>query len=305
MTKQSALLAVALTTLVACSSGCTGRVGAGPTADPTAVTKLREAIESGSSGGGDAAEAAASPSGTGWGSLKGRFVFDGTAPELKAIESARAVKECGDGGHVPLDRSLIVDPQSKGIANVVVYARKVSRIKDELKEPPKTPLVFDQKECEFLSPVAVAQVNQEVLVKNSDPFGHNTNITGTGYNPVIPAGGSSVFKPSSETAMPVGVTCSIHPFMKAYMLFRANPYSAISGADGSFEIKDLPAGEEVELQVWHAHGVGTGGGLSLKDPALTKAVKWDAKGRFRIKLGENENKDLSTIVVPAAALAGG
>jgi hypothetical protein len=46
------------------------------------------------------------------------------------------------------------------------------------------------------------------------------------------------------------VTCNIHPWMKAWLLVRPNPYAAVSKADGTFEIPGVPVGE-VELQFWH------------------------------------------------------
>ena len=38
--------------------------------------------------------------------------------------------------------------------------------------------------------------------------------------------------------------------MKSWLLVRPNPYAAVSKADGTFEIKDVPVGE-LELQFWH------------------------------------------------------
>jgi hypothetical protein len=193
------------------------------------------------------------------------------------------------------DRSLLVDPSSKGLANVVVFVRKSSRVKDPV---PETPIVFDQKNCEFLAPVFAARVGQPVDVRNSDPIGHNTNVAGSSFNQLIPAGGSTVYKPDAETGMPTMVTCNIHPWMKAYMVFRKDGYVAVSAADGSFTIPDLPAGEVLEFQVWHERSTGANGALGLAQPEL----KWTPKGRFQLKLEENEVKDLGTLEVPASAI---
>ena len=38
--------------------------------------------------------------------------------------------------------------------------------------------------------------------------------------------------------------------MKARLLVRPDPYFAVSDKDGNFEIKNLPAGTELEFQVW-------------------------------------------------------
>ena len=89
---------------------------------------------------------------------------------------------------------------------------------------------------------------------------------------------------------PQAATCSIHPWMKAYIIARDDPYFAVTGADGSFEIKNLPAGEDVEFQVWHE---GAPAGLEAK-------AGW-GKGRFKLKLPADGEQDLGTIEVPATA----
>jgi hypothetical protein len=162
----------------------------------------------------------------------------------------------------------------------------------------ETPVVFDQKQCEFLSPVFAARVGQPVDVRNSDPIGHNTNIAGTAFNQLIPAGQGTVYKPESETGMPTMVTCNIHPWMKAYAVFRKDGYVAVTANDGSFTIPDLPAGETIELQVWHERSTGPNGALGLDKPEL----KWTPKGRFQIKIEPEEIKDLGTLEVPASAI---
>jgi hypothetical protein len=261
-----------------------------PAADGAAAEKLRETLRAASGGG----PAAAAVTGSGWAALKGRFVFAGTPGAAKALVADKDTEVCGKSAKL-FDRSLLVDPSSKGLANVVVFARKTSRVKDPAAEQP---LVFDQKNCEFLAPVFAARVGQSIEVKNSDPVGHNTNISGSDFNQLIPAGGSLPYKPKAETGMPTMVTCNVHPWMKAYMVFRKDGYVAVSAADGSFAIPDLPAGEVLEFQVWHERSTGPNGALGLEKPEL----KWTPKGRFQLKLEENEVKDLGTLEVPASAI---
>jgi hypothetical protein len=73
---------------------------------------------------------------------------------------------------------------------------------------------------------------------------------------------------------------------------------AVSGADGSFTIPDLPAGETIEFQVWHERASGANGSLGLDNAAL----KWTPKGRFQLRLEPDEIKDLGTLEVPVNAL---
>ena len=287
-------LAAIVVGCVVASVGCApGRVTA-PGADAEAAGKIRATLVSASSASGDSAADAAS-TGTGWGTLRGRFVFAGTPPQAKPLVVDKDTEVCSMGGMKLLDRSVLVDPSSKGLANVVVFARKTSRVKTAAAE---SPLVFDQKNCEFLAPVFAARVGQQVDVHNSDPIGHNTNIAGSSFNQLIPAGQGTAYKPDSETGMPTMVTCNIHPWMKAYAVFRKDGYVAVSAADGSFSIADLPAGEVIEFQVWHERSGGPNGAVGLEKPDL----KWTPKGRFQIKLEDDEVKDLGTLEIPASAI---
>lgn len=281
--------------VLAAAGGCAPPRVAAPEPDAEAARRLRATFVSASESSATADEAAAT--GTGWAALKGRFTFAGTPAAPKALIVDKDTEVCGRGGMKLYDRSLLVDPSSRGLANVVVFARKTSRVKDPV---PTEPAVFDQKDCEFLTPVFAARVGQPVDVRNSDPIGHNTNIAGTAFNQLIPANAATVYKPDSETGLPTMVTCNIHPWMKAYAMFRKDGYVAVSAADGSFEIRDLPAGETIEFQVWHERSAGPSGALGLAQPAL----KWTPKGRFQVRLEEGEIRDLGTLEVPAGALGG-
>jgi hypothetical protein len=79
--------------------------------------------------------------------------------------------------------------------------------------------------------------------------------------------------------------------MKAWVVVRPNPYAAVSKADGSFEIKNVPAGE-VELQLWHEKA-GYIGEITVGG----KAEKI-AKGRKKLKVASGDN-DLGTVVLDA------
>lgn len=274
-------------------AGCRPARVSVPAADVEAAGKLRGALVSAPAAGGQADVAAAT--GTGWATLKGRFTYAGSVGEPKPLIVDKDTEVCSKGGMKLFDRSLLVDPSSKGLANVVVFARKTTRVKNPV---PDTPLVFDQKNCEFLSPVFAARVGQPVDVRNSDPIGHNTNIAGSSFNQLIPAGAGTVYKPDSETGMPTMVTCNIHPWMKAYCVFRKDGYVAVTAADGTFTIPDLPAGELLEFQVWHERSSGPSGAIGLSKPEL----KWTPKGRFQIRLDPDDVKDLGTLEVPAGAL---
>ena len=44
--------------------------------------------------------------------------------------------------------------------------------------------------------------------------------------------------------------CDVHPWMSAYVGVMSNPFYGVTGDDGAFAIKGLPAGE-YEIAAWH------------------------------------------------------
>src|SRR3954470_3120614 len=251
--------------------GCNQRVDLGPVADVASAKTIRDAFASKQAAVGE--KAAVKSTGTGWATLRGQFVYDGTPPEMAPYSVTKEAEICAPGGKAPLQETLVVDSGTKGIKNVVVYLRDASRV-HESAAAKKDTIVFDQKECKFLTHVAAVTVGETVSIKNSDPIGHNTNIVGTGFNPTVPASGAVPYPVQKEVSVPNQVKCGIHPWMTAYMLQRKDGYFAVTDAQGNFEIPNVPAGEQLVFQVWHESGTAAGSGLIGTTPDA-KDVKWD------------------------------
>jgi hypothetical protein len=256
-----------------------------PAPDAEVVAMIR------AGGGGAATAETAAASGTGWATLKGQFVLDGDPPELASISTGgKDLAVCGN--QIP-NQTLVVDPATKGIANVVVFARKASRIfKPEGGDVPGKP-VYDQKNCIFLTHVLATRVEDPLLIKNSDSILHNTNLSPTGnpaFNQSLPPHADATYMFKKQLSLPDPVVCNIHPWMKGYILARDDPYFAVTAKDGTFEIKNLPAGEDLEFQVWQE-----------KVPTGLTAAPLVSRGRFKLKLEPDETKDVGTISVPASA----
>ena len=266
MLKRSLWRPVALAVVAAAVVGCTAEPIYLPEANEARVAEIR----GGAAADGDAA-ADAAPAGEGWGTLKGQFVINGAAPQLPGLPTGgKDSPTCA--ASIP-DDSLVVDSASGGIANVVIFLRKASRVHPDGIEPPEDPLLFDQKECRFLTHVMPVQVGRLIEIKNSDPISHNTNISppgDTAINPLLSAGTVGNYTFGRRQNSPVAVSCNVHPWMKAYIIPREDPYLAVTATDGTFEIANLPAGEPLEFEVWHERT----GGLEAKSD-------WK-KGRFKI-----------------------
>jgi hypothetical protein len=277
-------------------TGCNQQPPSGPRANLANVETYRRAITAASEDGDTAAQPVST--GTGWATVRGQFVYDGTPPARLPYRVDKEHNICTNGGRAPLQETLVVDDATKGIKNVAIYLRNAPRV-HESAAAKTDPLVFDQKVCVFLTHVLGASVGQTIEIKNSDPTGHNTNILGSGFNQSIPEGATSPYKPLKEGAVPMKVVCNIHPWMVAYILARKDAYFAVTDDQGNFEIANVPAGEEIELQVWHESGAGGSNGLVGTTPDAPE-LKWAKNGRITVTLQPDEVKEIKVIVPPGA-----
>lgn len=193
------------------------------------------------------------------GSFSGQVVLDGAIPKLdfattdKDPKAAPELKQCGIT-QVPNEK-LVVDPKTKGIANVAVYLQKApAGMPAEYKKSKKPTVDFDQKGTQFLPHMLVVRTDQTVKVLSDDPMGHNTHtnpIRSSPFNSAIKAKervGVPVTIKTPER-LPVNVKCDIHPWMTAWWVVVDHPYVAITDAEGKFKIENLPPGEH-KFTVW-------------------------------------------------------
>ncbi len=220
-----------------------------------------------------------------WADLTGRFVLDGAAPAQKKINPDKDQAVCGK---MPLyDESLVVD-SSGGIANVVIYvSTKKVKVHPDYAAEDSARVKCDNKDCRFEPHITAMWLTQTLVFTNSDPVGHNSNLTpllNPAFNQLIPTGGEADYKFSKAERVPVKVACNVHSWMSGYVVVRDNPYIAISAADGTFTLKNLPAGEMLEFQVWQ------------EKSGYVETAKWK-KGRFEMKVAAG-GSDLGEIKLP-------
>jgi hypothetical protein len=282
------------------TAGCERPQIHGAAASEKLVEEFRKTLSAGATA--ETTGGAEAVTGTGWARLEGTFVFaeGATIPVNKPLDINKDPAICKPGGAEVSSGTLVIDPASRGIKNVVLFLRKASREHESLTGKTGT-VLFDQEKCLFLSHVLPIRLGTTLDIKNSDPIAHNTNYSRSGmrgapFNGTIPDGKSVAFEPTAEENQPVDVSCSIHPWMKAYILPRANGYFAVTDSNGKFKIENLPAGEELEFQVWHESASGTAGALVATAPN----IKWAKSGRFTVKLTENGTVTLP-VSVPASS----
>jgi Polysaccharide lyase family 4, domain II len=193
----------------------------------------------------------------GVGTLKGKVVFVGTAPTLQPlITKGQNIKDEVCARETIPDQKLVVD-SSGGVANVVIFLAKAPA-GAAVPPPPTEAADFDNKGCHFIPHVLLMRVGQPVKILNDDfPLQHNTHTLPqrtAGFNSTIPKEGKefSYGRPEPE---PCEVKCDIHAWMHGWHFPLDHPYAAVTGPNGEFEIKNLPAGEH-SFRVWAEGAVG-------------------------------------------------
>ena len=226
-----------------------------------------------------------------WGTLKGQFLDTATVPAPKKLDITMDQAVCTKDN--PVDESIVVG-KNGGLANVVVMLKpklgeKVAVNEDLLKALPAE-VTLDNHGCRFQPHVVGLTTGQKLVLKNSDPMPHNSKVdpfANASSNPLIPAGQSTEQKFNVTENLPVPVSCSIHGWMKGWIVVRDNPYFAISDADGKFEIKDIPTGE-FDFVLWQEKGG------YLKEIELGGKKLTLEKGKLKQKIAAGAN-DLGEI----------
>jgi hypothetical protein len=118
--------------------------------------------------------------------FKGRVTVKGSISEPPPITPQKDA-HCIGLGTVP-DASLVLGKEN-GLGNVFVWLRKLPAGAD-VPPPPKEPASLDNNNCVFQPHAFVLRLGQPLLIKNSDPTGHNTHtspLRNTAFNQLIPA----------------------------------------------------------------------------------------------------------------------
>ena len=113
---------------------------------------------------------------------------------------------------------------------------------------------MDQRNMRFIPHAVAIQVGTIVDFPNSDRLAHNVfSISKTKrFNlGLYPAGHTRSLRFDKPGV--VEVLCDVHLEMSAYIVVLENPYFALTGTDGKYEIQDVPVGSRT-VWCWSAKG---------------------------------------------------
>lgn len=146
--------------------------------------------------------------------------------------------------------------------------------------------------CRFEPHIVLLHTSQKLVIENTDAIGHNSHglvFANTGFDELIPAGGTFRRNFPKEEPRPLLVGCHIHDWMSGYLSVRDNPYFGISNAKGELTIPHIPDGKHTFV-IWQEK-------KGLVDRGTQDGKRFDWKlGRIEVMIAGDT--DLGTFEIP-------
>jgi len=182
--------------------------------------------------------------------IEGKVAFVGAKPARTPV-SMDATPQCSrQHSSPPLSEVAIVNDNGT-LKNVFVYVK--AGLPNQTWPAPKGPVTIDQSGCMYKPHVTGVMVGQNVEFLNNDPTNHNVHplpMVNREWNQSQAPKGDPIIRTFDKEEIMVPIKCNLHPWMRVYVGVVSHPFFAVSGDDGAFAIKGLPAGEYT-LEAWH------------------------------------------------------
>lgn len=227
------------------------------------------------------------------GTITGKVNFQGTQPKFPPI-LMDADTVCASLHKTKVYPEAVVANDNGTLRNVFVYVK--TGLEGKFFAVPDEPVVLDQKGCMYVPHVVGIQARQNLKVVTSDHTTHNIHPlpnVNPGWNVSQPPGADAIIRSFRRPEVSIPVKCNQHPWMRAYIHVLSHPFYAVSGPDGSFEIKGLPPGKYDIEAVHEQYG------------AMTQQVTVPAKGSAPVEFAykaQQAYKSSSLETLPALVL---
>ncbi len=183
------------------------------------------------------------------GDVTGKVSFQGTPPKAARL-MMNADPVCMRQHKEPMYSEEVVVNKNGTLKNVLVYVKE--GLGNKKFDVPTQKIVFDQKGCTYHPHVLGIQTGQELEVVNNDPTLHNVHSLSklnSQFNVAQPKQGMKLSKKFDKPET-FRVKCEVHTWMGAYIGVFSHPFFAVTGDDGTFSLKQLPAGDYT-IEAWH------------------------------------------------------
>jgi plastocyanin len=171
-------------------------------------------------------------------SVSGTVKFDGAPPKAAVIDMSQ------DAACKGPNTAENIAVSNGDLANVFVYVKE--GLGNRTFDVPKEPVLVDQRGCKYHPHALGVMAGQTVKIINSDPTTHNIHPTpkdNREWNESQAPQSAPLEKVFTREEIMLPVKCNQHPWMRMFISVVKNPFYAVSGPDGKFEIKGLPPGD--------------------------------------------------------------
>jgi hypothetical protein len=223
------------------------------------------------------------------GTISGTVKWAGPLPGNLAFPVTKDPQICDPDSKKIADlERLIVGPLG-GVANTIVYLKNISR--DKALDLPEDRRHLDQKHCRYIPHILLVPENAILSMQSSDATLHTIHMDGAAtYNLPFPFPGQVSSRTLSNPGL-VHIRCNGgHTWMSAELFVVRQPYYAVTGESGKFELTDVPPGT-YQIVAWHEgrstgkeHSLDVSTGSNVDRPVFAEPKTWEQS----VTVGNNE-----------------
>lgn len=189
------------------------------------------------------------------GNVRGKVIFKGNPDQFKRmVINTQKDPNCAKSKAKIGTKDVILNKKTDPVTvrNVIVSIK--SGPLADMYPTNKEPVTLTQMGCEYHPHVVAMQEGQPLMVLNGDDTNHNIHFlpkVNEEHNFTQPKKdlehGREV---DLEAEGPFKVKCDVHPWMGCYIAVFKHPFFAVTGRDGTYELKGVPSGT-FTIEAWH------------------------------------------------------